>query len=96
MVLASSCQKPNEQRMFIFYHREYQKVIEMIYQQMNNKTYIFFWRAHTRELESNRIFPKLKPSLTLENMGLSGGYAGEGMYRLTALGAIETSWQQLL
>ena len=28
-------------------------------------------------------------------MGLSGGYAGEGMYRLTALGAIETSWQQL-
>ena len=23
--LASSCQKPNEQRMFIFYHREYQK-----------------------------------------------------------------------
>lgn len=55
-----------------------------------------FLRAHTRELESNRIFPKLKPSLTLENMGLSGGYAGEGMYRLTALGAIETSWQQLL
>ena len=55
-----------------------------------------FLRAHTRELESNRIIPKLKPSLTLENMGLSGGYAGEGMYRLTALGAIETSWQQLL
>ena len=64
---------------------------------MNNKTYIFFCVHTLREIRVvTEYFRSLKPSLTLENMGLSGGYAGEGMYRLTALGAIETSWQQLL
>ena len=29
-----------------------------------------FLRAHTRELESNRIFPKLKPSLTFGEYGV--------------------------
>lgn len=44
--IASQCQKPNEQRMFIFYHQRVIKIIEMLVSKNNQDIYLFLRCTH--------------------------------------------------
>lgn len=55
-----------------------------------------FLRAYAGQSELIRSLPEPEPIRASDNMGLSGGYAGKGLSRLTAIGAIDDSWRLLL
>lgn len=56
----------------------------------------FFLQAYAGELESSLPLPDSEPKLISDSMGLSSGYAGNGLSMLTAIGAISNSWRRLL